>query len=206
MCRLLEAIRYENGRYDNVLFHRERMENARHRLFGINDEINLSHILAEAARKTLPKKNDGLFKCRLVYDRKIRDITFLPYRLPQIKSLQMVEDDNIDYTFKFADRRPLNRVFSLRAESDDVLIVKNGTVTDTSFCNVLFFNGKEWLTPEKPLLAGTRRAALLAEEKVKTAVIRPADLHYFSKVRLVNAMIRFDDALDIPVKNIRPLL
>lgn len=83
-----------------------------------------------------------------------------------------------------------------------MLIVKNGLVTDTSFCNVLFFNGKHWLTPEQPLLRGTRRAALLDQEQIRTAVIGVEDLHYFTKVRLINAMIRFEDCLDIPMDKV----
>ena len=202
MCRLLESIRYENGSFDLMPFHRQRMQRARQQLFGITGGMELENILRQAAREQ-PERTTGLYKCRVVYDRVVREIRFLPYTFPQIRSLQLVEDNNIDYTLKYEDRSALNRLFLQRGTADDVLIVKKGLVTDTSFCNVLFFNGTSWLTPERPLLAGTRRAALLAGERVRTAVIRPSDLHYFSKVRLVNAMVRFEDKLDIPVKKIR---
>jgi len=64
------------------------------------------------------------------------------------------------------------------------------------------FNGKEWLTPEQPLLKGTQRAALLEKEQIETAVIGVDDLHYFTKVRLINAMIRFEDRLDIAMEKL----
>ncbi len=202
MFRLLETIRYENGRCQNLHYHRQRMNYARKVLFGLENEIALEKVLLQAKKKQLIAGNDGLFKCRVVYDSQIREIRFLSYVLPQIRSLQLVEDDDINYIFKYEDRNTLDRLFALRGAADDILIVKNGLVTDTSFCNVLFYNGKRWLTPEQPLLRGTHRAALLENERVETAVIGVDDLHYFTKVRLINAMIRFEDRLDIPIEKV----
>ena len=202
MCRLLETIRYENGRFYNLKYHRQRMDYARKILFHLTEEIDLDKTLLKAAKEQLPNENSGLFKCRVVYDSRIREIRFSPYVLPQIRSLRLVKSDDINYLFKYEDRSSLNRLFALRGAADDILIIKNDLVTDTSFCNVLFFNGKQWLTPEQPLLRGTRRAALLEQEQVETAVIRTDDLHHFTKVRLVNAMIRFIDQLDIPMEKV----
>ena len=67
---------------------------------------------------------------------------------------------------------------------DDILIVKQGFITDTSYSNVLFYNGKEWLTPTHPLLKGTQRASLLDQEIIRVAEIRLEDLHHFKKVTL----------------------
>jgi 4-amino-4-deoxychorismate lyase len=202
MCRLLETIRYENGRFYNLKYHRQRMNYARKMLFHLPDETDLDKILLKAAKEQLPDENSGLFKCRVVYDSRILKIRFSPYVLPQIRSLRLVQSDDIDYAFKYENRSSLNRLFALRDAADDILIVKNGLVTDTSFCNVLFFNKKQWLTPEQPLLRGTRRAALLEQEQVETAVIRTADLHHFTKIRLINAIIRFDDRLDITMEQV----
>lgn len=202
MCRLLETLRYENGRFHNLKYHRQRMNYARKMLFHLTDEIDLDKTLLKAAKEQLPNENSGLFKCRVVYDSRILEIRFSTYVLPQIRSLRLVKSDDINYAFKYEDRGSLNRLFALRGDADDILIVKNGLVTDTSFCNVLFFNGRQWLTPEQPLLRGTRRAALLEKERVETAVIRADDLHNFTKVRLINAMIRFTDRLDIPIEKV----
>ena len=206
MYRLLETIRYENGRFHNLEIHRQRMNYARKSLFGLENEIDLGKVLQRVTKGRLTDANIGLFKCRVVYDSQIRDIRFLPYVLPQIRSLQMVESNDIDYTFKYEDRNVLNRLFARRGSADDILIVKNGLVTDTSFCNVLFFNGRQWLTPEQPLLRGTRRTALLEKEQIETAVIGAADLHYFTKVRLINALIRFEDRQDISIEKITRII
>jgi len=202
MFRLLETIRYENGRFHNLRNHRQRMNYARKVLFGYKNEIDLKRILQQEAKEQPEEANDGLFKCRVVYDSQIREVRFLPYVLPQIRSLRVVSSNGVDYTFKYENRSSLNRLFALRGSEDDVLIVKNGLVTDTFFCNILLFNGKQWLTPEQPLLRGTQRAALLENEQVETAVISVDDLHYFTKVRLVNAMILFEDRLDIPMEKV----
>ncbi len=206
MCRLLETIRYENGRCQNLNFHRLRMSNARKVLFGLENEIALEEAVQQAGKEQLISGNAGLFKCRVVYDNQIRNIRFVPYVLPQIRSLQLVESDDINYSFKYEDRNALNRLFARRGSADDILIVKNGLITDTSFCNVLFFNGKQWLTPEQPLLKGTRRATLLEKEQIETAVIGADDLHYFTKVRLINAMIRFEDQLDISIEKVNRII
>jgi len=197
MYRLLETIRYENGRCQVLKMHRQRMNYARKVLFGLENEIDLEEALQRVAKEQLNGADTGLFKCRVVYDSQIRDIQFIPYVLPHIRSLQLVESDDINYFFKYEDRNALNRLFARRGSADDILIVKNGLITDTLFCNILFFNGRAWLTPEQPLLKGTRRATLLEKEQIETAVIGADDLHYFTKVRLINAMIRFEDQLDI---------
>jgi len=202
MCRLLEAIRYENGRFDHLKYHRQRMSYARKMLFGLGDEPDLPGTLLKAEKEQFPGKKHGIFKCRVVYDSQIREIRFLPYVLPVIRSLRLVRCDDLDYSLKYEDRSRLNLLFGQRGGADDILIVKNGWITDTSFCNVLFFNGKQWLTPEHPLLKGTQRAALLEMERIGTARISPGDLKLFSGIRLINAMIRFEDKLDIPMENV----
>ena len=202
MCRLLEAIRYENGRFDHLKYHRQRMKYSQKIRFGMESEPSLLSSLQKAKEEQFADLENGLFKCRVVYDSQIREIRFLPYVLPVIRSLRLVRCDDLDYSLKYEDRSRLNLLFGQRGGADDILIVKNGWITDTSYCNVLFFNGKRWLTPEQPLLKGTQRAALLETERVETARIRPGDLKLFSGIRLINAMIRFEDKLDIPMENV----
>ena len=111
-------------------------------------------------------------------------------------------DDGLDYSHKYINRKRLEKLFSQKGNCDDILIVKNGLITDTSFANILFYNGIEWLSPANPLLKGTQRQFLLETEQIITAEIRPSDLKYFKKARLVNAMMRFEDEVDIEMKAI----
>jgi 4-amino-4-deoxychorismate lyase len=86
-----------------------------------------------------------------------------------------------------------------KGNADDVLIIKNNEVTDTSFANVIFFDGNRWVTPKHPLLPGTQRAFLLENGIISEAVIKFSDIPAFQKIRIINAMIRFEDRLEVKV-------
>ena len=211
MSRLLETIRLKDGTFSNLLYHQQRMNHSRKALFGCNDEIDLVKILQtyilEAENASPPFQasslEKNLYKCRIIYSEQIEKIEFIPYQLPRILSLKIIIDNQIEYSYKFNDRTRINELFEKRENYDDILIVKNGFVTDTSFANILFYNGKNWLTPTHPLLKGTQRAYLLDKELIEEADIRLQDLKYFEKARLINAMIRFEDNLDISLLNIQ---
>lgn len=204
--KLLETIRFENGRFENLAYHQVRMNEARKVLSGCKDEIGLSSsgfAIRMQGAEDLQSSKTKLFKCRIIYSNQIEKIEFLPYTLPVIKSLKIVFSDGIDYSFKYLDRSPIEKLYRQKDTCDDILIIKNGLVTDTSYANILFFNGKKWITPAHPLLKGTQRAKLLDEEKIMEADIRQKDIAGFKKARLINAMVRFEDEMDIAIENIK---
>jgi len=141
-------------------------------------------------------------KCRVIYDASIRQIEFRPYQIKPLRSLQLIEDSDIDYTHKWLDRRRLQRHVA-HANADDVLIVKNGLLTDTSYANVALFDGTQWLTPAIPLLAGTRRRQLLEQGFMVEAELKPSDLAHFRFVKLMNAMLAWSESPVISIENIR---
>ena len=202
MSLFLETIRFENGRFDNLPFHQQRLENTLAEVFNETNNIpSLENYLSDTLKK-LKYDENRLYKCRVVYDREIKSVEFIPYQLPEITSLKLIAAGEIDYHLKYLERGVLNNLYAQRGQTGDVLIIKNGLITDTSFANILFFNGRQWVTPAVPLLKGTRRQQLLADEKIITAGIRPGDLHYFTKARLINAMIRFEDEADVDIDRI----
>jgi|FLOH01.1.fsa_nt_gi 4-amino-4-deoxychorismate lyase len=198
--QLIETIRFEQGKFSNLIFHQNRMDNSRKMLFNCKEEINLPTILQEASIEISDK---GLYKCRVIYNSEITKIEFIPYNISDIKSLKLVSGDDIDYSHKYLDRMQINKLLTYKGSSDDIIIVKKGLVTDSSNANLLFYNGKKWLTPAMPLLVGTQRTKLIKQEKIQVADIRSEDLHNFQKVRLINAMLRFEDELDVPSENIK---
>lgn len=200
--KLLESIRFENSEFSNLEFHQQRMNSSRKALDISKNEILLQDEIVQSPAFQNVKNAQGLFKCRIIYAEKIEIIEFVPYKLTSIQSLKILADNNINYAHKYANRSHLQKLFSHKESCDDILIVKNGFVTDTSFANIIFFNGKSWITPSKPLLKGTQRQFLLETEKISTAEIRPVDLKNFEKARMVNAMIHFEDAFDILIKSI----
>jgi len=109
-----------------------------------------------------------------------------------VHSLRLVRDDNIDYRFKYADRRRLQVLFARRGDCDDVLIVKRGLLTDTSYCNIAVYDGLQWWTPDAPLLPGTARQRLLDKGLIREKRIRVEDLPLFKRIRLINAMLPWE--------------
>lgn len=195
MCLLLESLCFENDRFHNVSYHQERMNRSVNTLF-YSEAPNLGTAL-ENIQNTFIAKSNQTYKFRILYNTSIKNIEWSEYEKPQINSLKIVHASDIDYTHKYANRENLNVLFQQRANCDDILIVKGGRITDTSFCNVVFFNGKQWLTPSYPLLKGTQRELLLQQEIIHTADIRLDDLGLFSKVRLINALLPLEEAPEI---------
>jgi 4-amino-4-deoxychorismate lyase len=196
MCRLLETIRCENGILQNLPWHQARLDYSRKMLFKSFRRFSLDELVVPEEFK------NGLFKCRVIYSETIELVEFLPYQLPKIQSLKLVVNDEINYHHKFADRSEIQMIFEKRSLADDILIVKNGLITDTSYANIIFYDGENWFTPMHPLLMGVQRAVLIHAKKIIPTEIRPADLVNFTKARLINAMIRFEDELDVEIENI----
>lgn len=141
-------------------------------------------------------------KCRIVYDiNGIQDVSYTPYTMRKVSSLQLVHAETIDYTYKSTNREELNDLFSKRRLCDEVLIVKQGLLTDTSIANIALFDGKDWLTPSYPLLEGTKRAELLEKGFIREKEIKCEELSSFSSIRLFNAMIEWG-VLELSIEEI----
>ena len=75
-------------------------------------------------------------------------------------------------------------------------------VTDTSVCNIVFFDGQKWITPSTPLLCGTARARLLADGTIEERPVAESDIHKFEAFRLINALRHFDTIATTTTDNI----
>jgi 4-amino-4-deoxychorismate lyase len=197
MCQLVETIKCKDGKLENLRYHQARFNLARKNQFDENLEINLYEEI-----KVPEECQSGLFRCRVVYASEIEKIEFHSHEYRKVESLKLVEDNTINYPFKFADRKRLNELFEKRGPCDDIVIVKNGCITDTYVANIVFFGGVEWWTPDKPLLHGTRRAQLIEEGKIKVCRITPNDLPRFEKAGLINAMQDLREMPVIKIENI----
>ena len=194
MEQYLETIRIEEGRACHLPYHNQRMNETRAHL-GLSDGLDLEAVIGDVSiyqQRT---------RCRIVYDTEIRSVEFFPYQIRSVKTLRLVEDNQVDYGCKYADRSALNRCFAQRGACDDVLIVQNGDVTDTTIANVAFWNVETWFTPSTPLLKGTMRASLLDSHQIQEAKIRVEDLSHFSRLRLFNAMISFGE-IELPIQSV----
>jgi 4-amino-4-deoxychorismate lyase len=196
MSLLLESIKLEHGEFHNLFYHEQRMNRSLRLLCGEQEHFDLEKFLEKVEQPT-----QGLYKCRIVYDDYSREVEFLPYTFKDIKTLRIIEHDRVSYEFKYADRKTLNRLFDLRKNCDDILIVKRGFVTDSSYSNIVFKKDNHWYTPWSALLKGTMRTYLLERNLIREEEIRVEDLETFQYFKLINAMIGFD-APEIEVSNI----
>lgn len=195
MSLFIETIKLENGKYGLIDYHNARMNRTILNFFGLSRNLNLEHILPPAYRA-----GEGTHKCRVVYGRDVEKIEIVPYVRREIDRLKIVSAE-IDYSFKSADRSCFAKVLSGLGNHSDVLIIKNGFVTDTSYANVIFFDGKEWLTPSTYLLDGVKRRRLLDSNKIRETEITVDTIKNFKEVSLINAMLEPGDTV-IDIKNI----
>ena len=176
--RLLETILSIDGVVQNLSYHQSRVNNARTN-FGFYDVLSL----------TLTPPQTGVYRCRILYGKHILKIEYFDF-IPKIfKKLKIVQS-TINYAFKYEDREELNTL--LIPEYDDVIIVKNDLVTDTSIANLAFLKEGVWFTPRTPLLEGTTRARLINEKKLVMADIRAEDIQNYEKVAMMNALYGFN--------------
>lgn len=196
MHQFVETIRIEGGKAMNLPLHEARMNATRAHFAPHAAPISLQQWLDDA-----PLSEERV-KARVVYDADgVCETTFQTYKQREIQWLRMVEDNDISYTFKSTDRHELDHLLALRDGCDEVLIVKNGLITDTSFTNVAFFDGHKWFTPAQPLLNGTMRQCLLQRGELTETQITPASLASFQRIMLFNAMIGAHE-LELPITHI----
>lgn len=193
MSLLIESIKLLDGTFYNLSHHEQRMNRSLKSLCGVHDHVDLEVLLSKVDTPA-----QGLFKCRIVYDDTSREIEFHPYQYKKIQSLRVVEHDRINYEFKYTDRKLINRLYELRKDCDDILIVRRGFVTDSSYSNIVFRKNNHWVTPWSALLKGTQRQKLLEQNIIQEDDIRVEDIQTFQSFKLINAMFEFDgDEIDV---------
>lgn len=197
MYQLVESLKLKDGVIPNLEYHNERMNRSKAELFPGSSEVDLEREIEIPANCHL-----GIFKIRILYDQLIRSIEIEPYSYRSIQSLKVVHHESIDYHLKYTDRQILQELFAQRGNCDDIIIVKNGFITDSFASNLLFFDGNSWFTPNTPLLKGTKRQFLLDEGIIIEKEIREVDIRNYQKVGLINAMIDFDEMPVMPVEKI----
>lgn len=203
--RYIETIRLENGLFHLLDLHQQRLTATVREIYG--DEIIVPDIKTTlSAIADIPV--DGIYKCRIVYDTEIREIEFQPYTRRTVRSLKVVEaDTDIDYHLKSCDRSALTSLASLKGDCDEVIILRDGLVTDTSYTNLVFHSDTGLYTPRTPLLKGVMRGSLLNQGIIHEIDIRPEDIHPdnplgITGVSLINAMLPMGSAPVIPVSEI----
>jgi len=168
-------------------------------MFGISETLDLVKLL------DIPEGMAGrTLRWRVDYGREISGMQYDPYEPVDIRKLRVVDGRDITYTFKFADRSLLE---SMRAAAgtDEILIVKDGCLTDASRANLVFIRAGRWYTPDTPLLAGTRRQSLIDRGQLLEQHIPLKNIRDYESLMLINALRPPDRATAIPVTAIQTI-
>lgn len=193
MSRFIESICILKGEIRNLTFHQNRINQTRYKLLGLMDELNVSQLFQFADNQRI-----GKFKCRIVYAESIEEFQMLPYQIRRIHSVRLVESNAIDYRFKLEDRQAFSYLKDAVNE-DEIIIVQNGQITDTSYSNLVFFDGEKWITPTTYLLNGTMRQSLLQTKQIIEKPIQVEDLNRFESFKLINAMMDLEESPELPI-------
>lgn len=193
MIQLIETIAIQNGEIKNLYYHQQRYQQAMRYLTQSSHNFDLPYI------EIPPEFLTGLIRCRLNYNQENYHYEFFLYQAREIKSYQCVVDDKIDYRYKYANRQTLESLLAQKGESDDIIIIQQGKVTDSSIGNLLFLKQGQWFSPQTPLLAGTQRAKLLAEHRIQLIDIEYHQITQFERMMMVNALNPFDEQRSIEI-------
>ena len=174
-----ETIKCEDFEIFNLEYHNKRVANT----IGLN--INLQEYIYPPSEE--------LLRCKITYNNyEVLNVEYFTYTKREIKSFKLIFDDEISYGKKYLNREKLDNLFSKKDSCDEIIIIKNGIITDTSIANIAIFYENNWLTSKNYLLNGTTRNRLLEEKFLIEKDITLEMLKDASKIALMNAMIGFD--------------
>ena len=196
MYQFIESIKIENGQAFLLNLHQQRIyqtfANFHHKCI-----INLHALLS-----SLQPPQKGLYKWRIIYNLNGNfEHQFIPYSFTEIKDFELVENNEINYSFKYLDRTHLDTM-KKQASTQEIVIVKKGFITDTTFSNLIFLKNGIWHTPKTFLFNGVQRLNLLHLGIIQETEINLENLKEFSHFQIINAMNDFNSSFIYPINKI----
>jgi 4-amino-4-deoxychorismate lyase len=174
-----ETIKCDDSEIFNIKYHEKRIANTIGKNISILDYIY--------------PPNNQLLKCKMTYSEDgIINVSFNPYKKRNLKVFKIIKNDTIKYDYKYENRNEINNNFDKKDIADEIIIVKNNFITDTSIANIAIYIDEQWITPKNPLLFGTTRQRYIDEGKLKEKDIDVNTFKKAKKLALLNAMIDFD--------------
>ncbi|MBX3009604.1 MAG: aminotransferase class IV [Melioribacteraceae bacterium] len=197
MCLLVESIKVKDGIIHNIEYHNRRLNYSRSTLFNAINKINLSDYIVIPEQYSV-----GLVKCRVLYKENIKSVEFHNYNFRLIEELVLIEDNDINYEFKYTDRKKLD-YYTAKVAPAIPLFIKNGGITDTAWANVVFYDGTNFFTPAFPLLRGTKREKLIEQKIIIEEDIKVDQINNYTTIFIINSMIDLEDKIGVPISKIK---
>lgn len=193
---LVESIGCHNGNMPFLAYHQKRLVKSMEAHFPGLPPHDLYRIFQN---EQFP---DRLVKVRFLYNGHAFAIEKIPYARKTVRSLQVVKDDQIEYPYKYTDRKKLDDLYARRKNADEILIVKNDLLTDAFYANIVCIIEGKLFTPSTPLLKGVMREYLLDENKIQEREIPATMLSNINGIFLINALNPLSTAAYIPPSGI----
>lgn len=198
MYPLFETVCIKDGKIQHPKYHEARFLKAFYLFYRTRPPFQLFQDIL-----ILDDYKKGTVKLKISYNQQGKIYELSHYTPKKIETLKVVSANTIDYDLKFTDRTPLTQLWKKRGDCDDVIILKNDTLTDTYFANIAFLEGEQWVTPDSCLLQGTCRQRLLDQGILIEQKITLASLQNYSGFQLMNAMLPFSLSTYLPIENIK---
>jgi len=198
MSQLFETICLIDGLAQNLKYHQLRMSRSMKGFFQLNEVHDILQNLE------IPEKfQQGKVKLKIIYSHNSFQQIYSHYSIKAIKSYRLVHDEDIEYAFKYFDRSRINQLCEGLKEGEDIIIVKNGYLTDASYANLIFKDDKgELFTSEHSLLKGTKQSKYLDEKLIRSIAISQEDIKKYKFVTRINAMMDLGEDNWVPVEEI----
>ncbi|MDQ3142384.1 MAG: aminotransferase class IV [Bacteroidota bacterium] len=194
MFPFFETMAMKEGSIRNVFFHQKRMEETFKMFYPSEKAINLS--LIQFQEPMLPHLK---YKVKVQYNNLGFKFNVQPYHSKVFKNVHIKNDNQIDYPFKFTNRKNINSLMKQIPDTDQIIILKDDYITDSSYSNIVFYDGERWITPATPLLKGTMREYLLSEKRINEDYLEVKQLIHFKEFKFINAMNNLDEAHSYPM-------
>ena len=190
MYPLFETIAVENFQPKNLWLHQQRMNNSYHEIFGGTNPFILSEIF-----KKEKITSSELLKWNVWYAKDSFQTKVTSYVIRKIYRVKLISvDTSFDYKHKFSNRSPFEQLRNQFLDYDDIIIVKNGLITDSSYANLVLKKEDKLYTPSLPLLFGTQRKYLIENQIVFEKDIQSSEIADYEKIYFINAMLTINIA------------
>lgn len=184
----IETIKVQDGVLCNLKYHILRSAYTISSFYGIKKIIPFEDIFHSISGGRVLDIGE-IYKFRVIYSDDVISASIENYEMRDSLTLKVVGCNEIDYSYKYENRRALEALRKKRENCDDILIVKNGFVTDTSFGNIVYEDGGILYTPKSCLLKGTMRQKLLDEKRVIEKDLMITDTPEFKTYYMINSMV-----------------
>jgi 4-amino-4-deoxychorismate lyase len=114
--------------------------------------------------------------------------TIAPFIKRVIRKVGLIGLTHEEYPFKFRDRNWIDQIRNAYPDFDEIIMTKNGLITDSLWANLAFFDGSNWFTPENSLLAGTKQALLLDQNQLTYRAIKRYEIGDYQTISFINAL------------------